>query len=295
MWSEPLHEYAQFSDVIKKLLQYRHQKHVQYEQTQDSLENKREALEELEKNEAEARRLQEALAAAGVPALSRSRSNDSGGRDPSLLSPPSDLSRNRSRSEPLSPTDGSDINTGAASPGFSSPERIGGSDDEDNGDSEAYRRAAHSVPEPLPPAPVSTSRRSKGLGSGLISALSHSIHGMMDVDPEAARRSSISKTKDNISQVSVYHFFVLFINITSIRIGSNRTFLTYHFCQLEDAQHLAAQDLKYASSTIQADLDRFQRQKVADIREMTLAYARIHRDWCKAVRTNLAVRFLFIH
>jgi len=54
--------------------------------------------------------------------------------------------------------------------------------------------------------------------------------------------------------------------------------------QLEDAQHAAAQDLKYASSTIQADLDRFQRQKVADLRDMTLAMARIHRDWCKAVR-----------
>lgn len=53
--------------------------------------------------------------------------------------------------------------------------------------------------------------------------------------------------------------------------------------QLEDAQHLAAQDLKYASSTIQADLDRFQRQKVADLREMAITMARAHRDWCKKV------------
>lgn len=53
--------------------------------------------------------------------------------------------------------------------------------------------------------------------------------------------------------------------------------------QLEDALHLAAQDLKYSSSTIQADLDRFQRQKVADLREMTISMARSHRDWCKKV------------
>jgi hypothetical protein len=63
--------------------------------------------------------------------------------------------------------------------------------------------------------------------------------------------------------------------------------IVLHSCgviwQLEDDQHLAAQDLKYASSTIQADLDRFQRQKVADIREMALAMATIHRDWAKAV------------
>ena len=51
--------------------------------------------------------------------------------------------------------------------------------------------------------------------------------------------------------------------------------------QLEDALHLSAQDLKYASSTIQADLDRFQRQKVADLREMAISMARAHRDWCK--------------
>ena len=53
--------------------------------------------------------------------------------------------------------------------------------------------------------------------------------------------------------------------------------------KLEDALHLTAQDLKYSSSTIQADLDRFQRQKVADVREMTINMARSHRDWCKKV------------
>jgi hypothetical protein len=55
------------------------------------------------------------------------------------------------------------------------------------------------------------------------------------------------------------------------------------FVQLEDALHLSAQDLKYASSTIQADLDRFQRQKVADMREMAISMARSHREWCKKV------------
>src|SRR5712691_9691299 len=55
--------------------------------------------------------------------------------------------------------------------------------------------------------------------------------------------------------------------------------------QLEDALHLSAQDLKYASSTIQADLDRFQRQKVADLREMAISMARSHREWCMKVCT----------
>jgi hypothetical protein len=54
--------------------------------------------------------------------------------------------------------------------------------------------------------------------------------------------------------------------------------------QLEDALQASAQDLKYSSSTIQADLDRFQRQKVADMREMCISMARIHKDWARKVR-----------
>ncbi|TFY74615.1 hypothetical protein EWM64_g9397 [Hericium alpestre] len=60
-WQEPLHEYTQFAGIIKKLLMYRHQKHVQLEMTQDALEARREALGELEKSEREARRLEEAV------------------------------------------------------------------------------------------------------------------------------------------------------------------------------------------------------------------------------------------
>ncbi|EKM50413.1 uncharacterized protein PHACADRAFT_263688 [Phanerochaete carnosa HHB-10118-sp] len=102
----------------------------------------------------------------------------------------------------------------------------------------------------LPPHPGPSPVRRRAPGMGFLSALSYTLHGMMDVDPETARRNSISKTRETISQ-------------------------------LEDAQHLTAQDLKYSSSTIQADLDRFQRQKVADLREMCISMARAHRDWCK--------------
>ncbi|KAI6044208.1 hypothetical protein EDC04DRAFT_2643429 [Pisolithus marmoratus] len=190
-WAEPLHEYTQFASIIKKLLVYRHQKHVQYEMTKDALENKRELLGEYEKSEREAKRLEEALA--------RGRVND--------LSPrPEGQEENEGPDEPAS----------------------------------AY----------LPPHPEPNLYKRRAPGMGFLNALSYTLHGMMDVDPETARRNGISKTRETISQ-------------------------------LEDALHLAAQDLKYSGSTIQADLDRFQRQKVADLREMTISMARSHRDWCK--------------
>jgi sorting nexin-4 len=37
---------------------------------------------------------------------------------------------------------------------------------------------------------------------GLLNALSYTLHGMMDVDPETARRNTITKTRENISQVN---------------------------------------------------------------------------------------------
>ena len=97
-----------------------------------------------------------------------------------------------------------------------------------------------------------TVSRARGAGFGLISAVKHSLSGMMDVDPEATRRANIGKTRDNISQ-------------------------------LEDSLQASAQDLKYASTTLQADLDRFQRQKVADLRQLTIQLATAHREWCQQV------------
>ncbi|KAF5338617.1 hypothetical protein D9611_012815 [Ephemerocybe angulata] len=199
-WAEPLHEYTQFASIIKKLLAYRHQKHVQYEMTQDVLENKREQLEELEKSEREARRLEEALGRGRM--------------------------------------------AGPSSTSSANPEQGEGSPEEDNANSESSSHL------PAHPGQNPARRRTRTPGMGLINALSYTLHGMMDVDPETARRNSITKTKESIST-------------------------------LEDALHLAAQDLKYSSSTIQADLDRFQRQKVADLREMGIAMAQAHRDWCK--------------
>ncbi|KAF8899608.1 hypothetical protein CPB84DRAFT_1924292 [Gymnopilus junonius] len=183
-WAEPLHEYSQFASIIKKLLAYRHQKHVQYEMTQDALENKREQLEDLEKSEREARRLEEAL---------------NKGRMNGITSPPSN---------PTSDGEGT------------SPEPV-------------------TPPSPnLPPhpGPNPARRRTRAPGMGLLNALSYTLHGMMDVDPETARRNGITKTRESISQ-------------------------------LEDALHLAAQDLKYSKS--------------ADLREMAISMARSHRDWCK--------------
>ena len=143
-FSEPLHEYTQFASIIKKLLAYRHQKHVQYEMTQDALEGKREMLEEYEKSENEAKRLDEALA--------RGRVN-----------------------------------------GLSNPQPEGQSSENPDEPGSVY----------LPPHPGPSPYKKRAPGMGFLNALSFTLHGMMDVDPETARRNGIGKTRETISQVRI--------------------------------------------------------------------------------------------
>jgi hypothetical protein len=230
--------------IIRQRLSFRHQKHVQYELVQSTLEHQREKLEVLEKAEKESRRLEEAL--------------ESGGRNLTASGVGS------------APAQGQSVLTGQSV--------IGGS---------LYREPGQGLsddpPAGLPRTP--TKRKGGGGGYGLLSAVKHSLSGMMDVDPEATRRANIGRTRDNISQVGV-----------ETKCGLvDRLDLTPLIClQLEDSLQAAAQDLKYASQTLQADLDRFQRQKVADMRDMTLAIAELHREWAKAVSATITRRVVML-
>lgn len=166
-----MHEYAQFASIIKKLLAFRHQKHAQLELTQDSLEHKRAGLEELERTEREASRLEEALSQGRV-----SNPLDRSVRANGIVSQSSS-------------TNGVSENDGEEAPHSADP----------SGRHNDYA-ASEAFYTPPPPISGPPPRRS-GSGMGLLNALSYTIHGMMDVDPETARRNTITKTRESISQV----------------------------------------------------------------------------------------------
>jgi sorting nexin-41/42 len=166
-WQEPLHEYSQFASIIKKLLAYRHQKHVQLEMTQDALEARRESLGELEKSEREARRLDEAL------------------------------DRGRSRSIPAT-----EANNPTSPDAANEDDASVGAEEDGGGGGRGNEQHDNSASVVLPPHPGPSPVKRRAPGMGLLSALSYTIHGMMDADPESARRSGISKTRETISQVA---------------------------------------------------------------------------------------------
>nr|AIC33796.1 Phox domain protein [Puccinia cf. psidii AE-2014] len=190
-FTEPLHEYAQFSNVIKHLLRFRHMKQAQFEMARDILDTKRLVLEDLERSEGEAQRLESAL--------------------------------NRVRQLDLAKTN--------------SPE--------DSNDPNSV--TAHVIGST---GPTIVNPIRKPASTGFLGALRHSLNGITDVDPENTRRNSIGKNKDYIAN-------------------------------LEEGLRAAAADLRYCSQTIQADLDRFQRQKVADLKEMCLSFAKFHIELSK--------------
>lgn len=198
LFTEPLAEYSQFSNIIKALLKYRHSKHLQFEMTRDSLETKKITLEELERSEMEARRLDQAL----DRALTRGKRGER--------------------------------------PGETDNEVLGASHS-DLSSSQSARSQASTV---APAAP------SGGGRFGFLGALSHTLNGIVDSDPDMTRRNTIGKTREQING-------------------------------LESSIDAITSDLRYANQMIQADLDRFQRQKVGDLKEMCTSFSSFHVEMCK--------------
>lgn len=50
---------------------------------------------------------------------------------------------------------------------------------------------------------TSTGSLARKSGGGLLTALTHTFHGIVDNDPEASRRSSIGKTRESIHEVGL--------------------------------------------------------------------------------------------
>jgi sorting nexin-41/42 len=173
-FAEPMRENAQFAGVVRNVLRYRVLKRVQQEMTTDELNKKRALLDQLERSEAEARRIDQYL---------------SGSQQ--IAPPPK-----RSSSVPETPNqhhrDGSLEDTASIDSDF--PPTHGG---------------FSSVPSAAQGAPQrsnSTSTHKKvpsgnSITNKIFGPIRHAIQGVADVDPEKTRRDTIGKTRESIAQL----------------------------------------------------------------------------------------------
>ena len=118
---------------------------------------------------------------------------------------------------------------------------------------EAGLDAAPASSAPPPPPPAATLPPPRTGSRGLLGSLSQTLQNVMDMDPDKTRQSTISRLREEVML-------------------------------LGEGVQLGEKDVKYVTDTIQASLDRFQRLKVADLRQMVLDCAHLHRDLCYNVR-----------
>lgn len=178
-WSERLTEYGQYSTIIKRLLAYRHTKHLQYELIQDALEQKRASLVKLEKAEAEAERLDAAL-------------------HKGYMTPPPPSSDSHLPVSGL--TQASTARAGTPSSFESSTVAIPSdmdipSDRQGFGPARVINQAANTIERNTSANPLN-----------LWGSFSHILHDLVDIDPDTTRRAKISKARHAIDTVCLVVF-----------------------------------------------------------------------------------------
>ncbi|KAI9320733.1 hypothetical protein BX666DRAFT_2024362 [Dichotomocladium elegans] len=213
-FAEHMQTYAQGTLAAKQVLRYRRAKHAQLELIGVSLEDKKAMLHMLLQTEDKALRLEAAM----------NEQEPSG----TLLA-----------SQTAEEEDG--IDTRSVEDGFSTVD--------------LPKEAPSKVPTLEYPSSVTASAlrasrdRYKKWSSPrkLLNAMSYTIQGIIDVDPEATRRNQIDKLKEDLER-------------SKVRVEK----------ELEDV-----------SENVQRELDMFQKQRLGDLRAMMIAFAKIHVQYCE--------------
>ena len=172
-FSEPMRESAQFAGVVRNVLRYRVLKRVQQEMTRDELEKKKTTLDQLERSELEAKRIDQYLASSttlgGTP--SRSTSNAS-------------QKKGQQRREGSDETESVDSDFPPQSQGE---------------DSASPAAADQGQPDNVASPHKKQSRNS--ITNKVFGSFRHAVNGFVDVDPERTRRDQMGKTKESLTHL----------------------------------------------------------------------------------------------
>ncbi|KAM7201036.1 mRNA capping enzyme alpha subunit-like protein [Naviculisporaceae sp. PSN 640] len=175
-FAEPMRENAQFAGVVRNVLRYRVLKRVQQDMTTEELNKKRALLEQLERSEAEARRIDQYLSSSQqIPPPRRSTSSRE--------------TPNQHR------RDGSGEDTASIDSDFPPT----------HGDFSSAPSAKIGAPERTAASPGHKKAASGGnsITGRIFGPIRHAVQGVVDVDPERTRRDLIGKTRESIQQLEL--------------------------------------------------------------------------------------------
>ena len=182
-FAEPMRESAQFAGVVRSVLKYRVLKRVQEEMTRDELERSKTRLDQLERSEAEAKRIEQYMSSSGMANTSRRSASSSGNRERH----PREESGDNASVDSDFPPGATGQHTPSAQQG--APQQAQESDG--NSPNSPQRSGSHK-------------RASSGVAGkifGPLRGFTHAIQGVTDADPERARRDALGKTKESLVQL----------------------------------------------------------------------------------------------
>jgi sorting nexin-41/42 len=173
-FAEPMRENAQFAGVVRGVLRYRILKRVQQEMTHDELLKKRSLLEQLERSEAEARRIDQYL---------------SGSQQ---IQPPKKAAGSREQGQTYHRREGSQEDTASIDSDFPPT----------HGDLSSAPSAKNGPPERGAVDPGHKKVVSgNSITNKILGPIRHAVQGVVDVDPERTRRDTITKTRESIAHL----------------------------------------------------------------------------------------------
>ena len=170
-FAEPMRENAQFAGVIRSVLRYRVLKRVQQDMTTDELSKKKALLDQLERSEAEARRIEQYLS--GSQQIQPPRRSTS------------------SRETHTHRRDGSNEDTASIDSDFPPT----------HGDFSSVPSANVGAPERAPAPSHRKAPSAASITNKIFGPLRHAVQGVVDADPEKTRRDTITKTRESIIQL----------------------------------------------------------------------------------------------
>ena len=172
-FAEPMRENAQFAGVVRSVLRYRIMKRIQQEVTNDELNKKRLLLDQLERSEAEARRIDQYLS--GSQQIQPPRRSTSVQESSNRHHREGSQEDTASIDSDFPPTHG-DVSS-APSAKIGSPER--------SNSNPGHRKAASG----------------NSITNKIFGPIRHAVQGVVDVDPEKTRRDTIGRTRESIAQL----------------------------------------------------------------------------------------------
>lgn len=243
-FAEPMRENAQFAGVVRSILRYRVLKRVQQDLTNEELSKKRALLDQLERSEAEARRIEQYLSSSQQITPPPKRST-------SLKEPASQHRRDAAQED---------------------TESIDSDFPPTHGD---FPPVPPSASQGLPERSVSSSLHKKmpsgnSITNKIFGPIRHAVQGVVDVDPERTRRDTIGKTRESIGQLE------------QAQVASERDVKDASASVLKDLKRFQKdkeEDLRRYMVSFQCVLNLTSRK--ADIFFFQLAYAQSQIEWAK--------------